>query len=709
MAMLVVIMVPLLLVLSAAPAQARLLRARAATATSHPVEGIITLLKRLDSEADQEGKAEQVTYQKFEHWCARSEKELQDTIAKEKTTLEELADQIVALKGTIDTLGEEINSLTEELGAHGRAESKAEGQRNAGVDLYDDRTQSLKGTIAALKDAITALTDARQNTDSQLLQLRIEHVIEVARTKMSAEDVSLLTTAGSNSTPSSTRRPQLRASGDYEKHIDEYDFKSGGVIELLKKLLQDFEAEQLEVIKGETNAKIAYDLSNAARNDLKQAAVDARGVKDGARADAKSALGDAEGEQRDTNNDLTADQNTLRTTLEACDQKAAEWTERSKVRSKERDAIHTAIGVLAKVSGVRITPPENPQLPQSPVDQQYFFLQLSNNPEFEQALKLLRQDARVSHSKAVSQLAAAIAANGEGPFDQAINSIEKMVFHLQNEQREEDDHKNWCDKEISTSNATFNNKEDKLEELAGKIDVAETRANKLLRETTEADKIVKSIVTHMGEAAEIRKVGREENALAIKDAEAAQAALTQAISVLSSFYKSSGAVQKKDWEFIQQRAPVELKETPETWDTKYTSVADPNDDSNGVLKLLESVLADFSSMESSTIAQEDSDQHAYEQDMKECKIEKARRIKESEMKTADRKNVLERQRALETTHHRVSNEKDATQQYLRDLEPACVIGDSTYADRKTARKQEIDALKMAQDHLHNAFNNVTKA
>lgn len=700
MATLVVLMVPLLLGLSAAPVQARLLRASAATSSSHPVEGIIKLLKKLDSQAEEEGKAEEVTYQKFEHWCARSEKQLQETIAEEKTTLEILADEIVALKGTIDELGKEIDSLTEELGELGKAESKAESERNAGVDLYNERSASLDGTITALKDAIKALTDAQGNTDTQLVQLHIGHVLEVARKHMSSGDVSLLERASSSATP----RPNLRAAGDYEKHVDEYDFKSGGVIELLKKLLQDFQDEKLEVVKAETNAKNAYDLANEARNDLKQAATDDKGVKEGALGDARSSLGDMEDAQRDTTNDLKADQNTLRSTLEACDQKAAEWTERSKVRANEREAIHTAIGVLVKVSGVRTSAPENPQLPQSPV-----FLQLPKNPEFEQALELLRQDARVSHSKAVSQLAAAIAANDEGPFDQAINSIEKMVSHLQNEQREEDDHKNWCDKEISKTNATLNDKDDKLEELAGKIDVAETRANKLLREIGDADKIVKSIVTHMKEAAEIRKVGREENALAIKDAEAAQAALTQAIAVLTSFYKSSGAVQKEAYEFIQQRAPVELKETPETWDTKYTSVADPNDDSNGVLKLLETVLADFSSMESSTIAQEDSDQHAYEQDMKECKIEKARRIKESEMKTADRKNVLERQRALETTHKRVSNEKEATEQYLRDLEPACVEGDSTYKDRKAARKEEIDALKMAKDHLRNAFNNVTKA
>lgn len=47
--------------------------------------------------------------------------------------------------------------------------------------------------------------------------------------------------------------------------------------------------------------------------------------------------------------------------------------------------------------------------------------------------------------RAVSRLAQELAARkDEGPFDQVINAIEKMIFHLKDEQRQEDDHKNWC-------------------------------------------------------------------------------------------------------------------------------------------------------------------------------------------------------------------------------------------------------------------------
>merc|ERR1719346_543669 len=518
-------LVPVVLLTAAAPVHARLLRAHTSTATVHPVEGVIKLLKSLDAQAVEEGKAEQVTYQKFEHWCVRSKKELKETIAKGEATVEALTDEITSLTGENETLSNQIDALTDELAALDRDAAKADRRREAGEHLYGNRTDSLQGTIEAIQDALTHLVDARENTDPSLIQSHVARVIEAAGEHLSGADINLLETATSNS----TIRPPLKARGDMEDHVDEYAFKSHGVIEMLKKLLSDFEGQLTDAHKAETNAVNAFELSNAARDDTIQAAGDSRIEKTDVRNEVQRVLGEVEDERRDTQNDLDADKNTLESTRQSCDQKAAEFSERSKVRSAEREAIHTAVGILAKVSGVRTEAPENPALPQPVVFGQLSFLQLPN-PEFEKAVELLRQDAKVTHSKAISQLAAAIAANDEGPFDQAINSIEKMVFHLQNEQREEDDHKNWCDLELEKTNASILDKEDKLDELNGKIDVAETRANLLLREIGEADEEVATIVQHMKEAAEIRETGRDENSLAIKDAEAAQTALTKAIA-----------------------------------------------------------------------------------------------------------------------------------------------------------------------------------
>jgi len=695
-------MVPLLLILAASPSQARLLRAQVTVANTHPVEDVIVLLKKLDSDAEEEGKTEGVTFQKFEHWCLRSKKTLQETIAQEKDTLESLADEIDAQKETMERLTGEIAALTKEIDRLGTAVTKADDMRGREEGVYTAKTASLTNTITALKSAIAKLELEHKNTDPStapaLLQQLVGRVLAVAGSQMSASDRSMLET-----TPSTPNRPDLYAQGDYDQHIDDFKFKSGNIIELLKKLLQDFEQQETETIKAETNAVNAHQLAQVARDNATTAATASRSEKQGAHSDADTALQTAEGEQRDTQADLDVDTSQLGSTENSCELKATEWAERSKVRADEREAINVAIGILAKATGVRTTPPENPVLPESPVS----FLQMPRSSEVKQAVELLREEARLSHSQAVSQLAAAVAANDEGPFDQVINSIEKMVFRLQDEQRQDDDHKNWCDKELATTDASIADQVDKIDELDSKISVAQARAGRLKREIGDANDMVSSIVSHMKEAVEVRKVGREENALAIKDAEAAQTALTQAIAVLTNFYKSSGAVAKEAWEFVQ--APVTLSSPPPTWNSDYSAVDDPMTGSTSIIQKLEAVSASFSSMEHDTIAQEESDQSAYEEDMKSCKIEKARRAKEAETKALDRKNVIERQRSFEASRKRVLKEKEATDQYLRDLQPACVDGDSTYEDRKAARSKEITALKGAKGHLHTAFENVTSS
>merc|ERR1740121_2651440 len=192
--------------------------------------------------------------------------------------------------------------------------------------------------------------------------------------------------------------------------------------------------------------------------------------------------------------------------------------------------------------------------------------------------------------------------------------------------------------------------------------------------------MVTQITAHMKEATEIREIGKKENALAIKDSQDAQTALTNAIAVIQAHYKESGEVAKEDWEFIQaRRAPVELPNTPSTWDSAYTAVADPKEQPKGIITVLEQVSADFAQMESDTAAQE------------------------SEVKGQERARQLEKQKSLEHERKAVAGELEATEQYLKDLQPACVTGDSTYEARKASRSKEIQALKEAQTLLQSAF------
>jgi len=689
-----------------------------AQAEDHPVAKIITMLEGLHSKVEGEAQEEALTYEKFEYWCGNSQKSLAKTILEEKKTLERLADEIDSHEQNIEVLTSAIDKLDAELTALSKQGMKSQVARDDAAKLYTEETTSLKGTVTAIEQAITALQTAETDTSKLLLsQKRVQSVLVLLTMDISSEQLSALQNFA-NDNPD-RERPELKAKGDYGSHVDKYAFKSSSVIELLKKLQTKFENELLEMNKGETNALNAHELVKAAHQDLLTAAGGSKSAKETEKTSAEGDLGIAKQAESDTQGDLDADDATLKNTRKSCRVKKTEWEERSATRKGEMEAIKAAIGILSKATGVRTDAPSNPVPPASPVDAPALalaFLQLAKgNPSILKAVELLRKEAQIAHSGVMDKLAQQVASlddptkrikHGDQHFDQVVNAIQKMIFRLQNEQTEEDNHKNWCDKELSKTNASIVDKADKLGELRVKIDEASARVTLLTTDIEAAADMVSEIVAHMRAATQIRKLGKKENAVAIKDAQKAQKALANAVAVLKDFYKSSGEVPKESWEFLQ-RAPVTLSDTPSTWDASYTGVADPGAQPGGIITVLETVAGDFAKMQSETEAQEESDSNMYEEDIQNCEIEKARRAKESEMKALEKKRLLEKLQSLDKKHKGVTKEHEATEQYEDDLQKACVDGSSTYEDRKAARDGEITALKEAQDILQTAFDDAT--
>merc|ERR1719453_2719213 len=235
------------------------------------------------------------------------------------------------------------------------------------------------------------------------------------------------------------------------------------------------------------------------------------------------------------------------------------------------------------------------------------------------AVVLPKDAAHVAHSKALERLAVEVAAHLNGPFDQVNNMIQKMIFRLMDEQKKEDEHKDWCDQEIKKTEVMKKDKEDKIADLKADIEVETGKIADLTAEIKDANQMISDIVAFVNEATEIRNTGKKENAAAIKDSKDAQKSVTNAIAVLTAFYKDSGEIEKEPWEFIQK--PVNLGKKPSTWDAGYTGVADPDKKGSGIISILEGVLSEFSKMEADTKAQEATDQKDFEQAMKDNAIE----------------------------------------------------------------------------------------
>merc|ERR1719297_645808 len=404
---------------------------------------------------------EEVTYSKFAHWCKTSIEELQKAVTEGKETIESLELKIDSLKGQEKELKEEIETLTEEFKKAEAAGSDADKVRKEEADLYDKADKDFEETIKAIGDAITALEDAKKSTSAaSLAQTKMDVVarLPLVLEQLSEEQQEAL--LADRDSP----REKILADGMAKAHEKKYTFKSNNVVDLLKELKLKFEDDRVTATKEETNKLNEYELAKEARKAAIAAAKDAKSEKEETLGTVQKDLATAESDLKNTKEDLEADEKSLADTEKSCMMKKTEWDERTEIRKGEMEAMEAAIKILAKATGVRTEAPKNPTLPSRPES----FLQLSD-PEANRAINLLRETAQKVHSKSFARFAEQVARNAKGPFDKVNNMIQKMIFRLMAEQKDEDDHKNWCDLEITKTKNSKKNKEEKIELLEAKI------------------------------------------------------------------------------------------------------------------------------------------------------------------------------------------------------------------------------------------------
>jgi len=657
-------------------------------AADHPIAGVITLLEKLEVETKQEGEAEAATFQKFQYWCKRSTRRLARAMKKEKKQIAELATEIESLTTDIETLGEDIAALENQLAVLDQQKQRARAMRGDEHTLYVDDTENLEATISATDQAIEV---------------------------MEAEQVTLIQKAAVHGSPEDLLKLDPSKGNPFKPKAKTFSAHQGGVIETFKNLEEDWAADKLAEEEKETNALNAYNLAKQARDSAISTAEASKSEKEGIKADREAAKAQAESDKAEQERMLQADEASLESTDQDCKSKTREWDERSKTRSGELEAMAMAKKILSKVTGVRN--PDTHEIPNKALleatahvsrDTADFkastvsFLQLTDPRQ--KVVNLLRQAARETHSKSMQKLAQEISTY-DGPFDKIKAMIEKMIFRLMGEQKDEDEHKLWCDMETEKSTESKDDKAEKVALYTSKVAEMDASIKVLMKKIVENNEKVASIEEYKEQETRLREENHAEILATIKDSQDAQAAISEAISVLKDFYMKSGMIPKEPWEFVQtgSRRDVELPESPATWDSSYTGTADPKSGADGVLTLLDETMQKFSRQEADCKVTDETDQKEFEQDMDNKKVEIDDTNTDTKMKTSKKDAVEEKMHGMAAVLKSTSSELDAVEQYLKDLEPACGTGDSSYEDRKKARADETDALRKAQTILEEAF------
>merc|ERR1719424_2416637 len=387
-----------------------------------------------------------------------------------------------------------------------------------------------------------------------------------------------------------------------------YTSKGGDATEVLKKMHTQYEDDLVALNKAEADEAATHALADSAKKDKIDAATKSRDTKQTVVGEKGQDLASQQSALQEAQDSLLADKTVLTETTQTCKTRADEYEYNMKTRAKESEAMQKAIEAIEKVTGVRT--------PESKGVETVGFLQLSkvDKDPLKRVVAVLRKAGSSKQTAALAKLADKISKMkqmpGTGTFDQIKNMIEKMIFHLMSEQKDEDDHKNWCDKQLDAE----------IVQLTEEID----------DNTVWISDMEGQIESQMSSRAD----AKAENAATVKDAQDAQTAISQAIAVLEDFYKSSGEVPKEAWESFAQlkvvrksgNTPGETEEEePQLWEAKpYTGT----EGGAAVIGMLENIATDFATMEAAAKADETTQQEEYDTWLTGSQMDKAAKQKD---------------------------------------------------------------------------------
>jgi len=621
---------------------------------------------------------EAIQFASFKTFCDNTVAAKQKAIAEAGEMIETLTADIEKYEAEAATLAKEIAGLEADI-------STWEGDSNAAVKVreieytdytathkdYSESISALEGAIAVLKktsgDVAQAAAALTQVASGKLFPAESRKIINAFLTMGTDESHSLKMSA-----------PEANA----------YEFQSQGVVDMLEKLASKFDDERTALEEAETEAVHSFEMLKADLANQLSAANAALSEKSQAKAKALQGAADSKGALQDTVTTRDDDAKYTADLTATCEQKSTDFANRQLLRAEEIEAIQKAIEILAggavsgsseKHFGTELLQKKGASFAQLRSDGQ--------TPNQKKLISFLNKRAKQLNSRVLSAFAIRVAAD---PFKKVKKMIKDLIVKLMEEANAEVEQKGYCDKEMATNEHTRKEKTEAVVMLTAEIDELTASVAALGEQMADLTKAISELDAAVATATEERVAESEKNKITIKDAQGAQTAVAQALSVLNEFYAKAATATS----FAQSGAHAE----PEIFgDEPYTGMGA---ESGGVVGMIEVIQSDFARLEAETSAAEAEASKQYDEFMQDSKVDKVQKSADldhaTESKQDQEQALQEKKIDLEGTQ----KELDAALAYYEKLKPTCVGETESFEDRVKRRKEEIESLQTALQILN---------
>jgi len=645
------------------------------------------MLQKMQAKVEKEAKTELALFEKFMCYCKTSGGDLDAGIKEGENKIESLT---AALKS-----GKEQKAQTEaDLKEHqtSRAEAKAameeaNGIRDKEAAAFAKFQEDSETNVAALGKAIPAVEQGMKGSFLQTTSA-------LALRRYTMEKAVL---------PDETRQELLAfLSGG---NSEEYDPQSGQIVGILKQMEEEMDKALADARAAEEEAIKSYDALMEAKTkevDALTAQIEKEQTRIG---DLGIEIAGMENDLEDTQQSLGEDKKFIDELAKNCKKKEKEWAGIQKMRQEELVALTDTIKILNDDDALELFKKTLPSSASS-------FMQIQVRASTSRALalraiqsaKLLASRAKQLPSRPELDLIALAIRGKKVGFEKVIGLIDEMVANLKKEQIDDNNKKDYCDKQFDLADdkkkeleMSFSDSETAIEEMEGSIE-------KLTGEIAALTKGIKKLDKSVGEATEQRQ---EENAeyKELKQSDtAAKEILGFAKNRLNKFYAPKlykPELLDMSTVFVQVSAHAERGAPPPPPES-FNAYTKKSEEGAGVTQMIDLLIKELDTeLQESEINEKDA-QKDYEALMAESSTKRADDSKSISDKTSSKAAQEEALEKEEDSKAATGKELYSTEEYIHSLHGECDWLLKFFDARKEARDGEIDALGKAKAVLNGA-------
>mmetsp|Transcript_16275 Transcript_16275/g.35252 ORF Transcript_16275/g.35252 Transcript_16275/m.35252 type:complete len:716 (+) Transcript_16275:111-2258(+) len=689
------------------------LRGRAlARGRANPIRRVVTMLQDMQTKITAEGEKDQELFDKYICYCKTGKADLELSVQSAQGKMPEVTSALDSSKAQLEQLKTELASLNEGRTEAEAALAEAKALREKEAEAFAKQASDYKTNLKALAKAIQVLSTGsagsflQTSTAATLRRLSID-------ADLSGPDREVLTAFLS------------QGSGDSEE-VD-YAPQSGQIIGILKQMEETMAGDLKDLTEQEEKAKSTYaELVAAKEKELKVAgaAIEDKTARQGK---VGVSIEELREELEDTSASYEEDKAFLADLEKNCATKESEYEVVKKTRAEELLALSETIKLLNDDDALDLFKSALPAT-------SFMQVKAKSQAVKKAALKVIAEEAKNHKDTRLDLIALAMHSKGAS-FEKVLKMVDEMVALLKKEQGDDDSKKTYCEQEIDST-------EDKLKQ----VDIEVSNLEKSIEETKsfiastaeEIDALVegiKALDKSVASATEQRKEENAEYKSTMATNNAAKELLLVAVNRLNQFYNPSLHKEEAPQElseedqiavnfggtpppteapggiagtgieaFVQVRAVRALskKVAPAPPPEAVEAYSKKSQESNGVLTLINMLVADLDKDMQEMDVEEKDAQKSYEKfvaDSADKRTVDSKSIQSKETAKAEAEQQL-----VKTSSEKKSKveESYATSLILKDLHMECDWLLGNFQVRKDARSSEIDSLNQAKAILSGA-------